>query len=142
MLDSYDLSSVQKPFLQHSVTPFSFIKNQLHHSLSLSLTPPLLSYFPLSPSFPLYASPSLSFSSPSYQIPFNSLIDSIDGGLDGDTPPVVSVLPGLTKSSYLFSQNQMENIVIGGREEERERGKRESEGVKENMKHTIHCMFM
>ena len=124
VLDSYDLSSVQKPFLQHPVTPFSFIKNQLHHFLSLSLSPPFSLTFPfphLPPFMPLH--PYLF--SPSSQIPFNSLIDSIDGGLDGDTPPVVSVLPGLTKSSYLFSQNQMENIVIGMREEERKRNEGE-----------------
>ena len=124
VLDSYDLSSVQKPFLQHPVAPSASSKTSCTTLFLSPLVPPFSLTFPF-PHLPPFMPLRPYLFSPSSQIPFNSLIDSIDGGLDGDTPPVVSVLPGLTKSSYLFSQNQMENIVIGMREEERKRNEGE-----------------
>ena len=45
------------------------------------------------------------------QIPFNSLLDNIDNGVGTGTPPVTSLLPGLNRSVFLFSKEQLENIV-------------------------------
>ena len=42
---------------------------------------------------------------------FLSLVDRIDGGMSGSIPDLPSFLPGVNRSAYLASQEQLDNLV-------------------------------
>ncbi len=44
---------------------------------------------------------------------FFSLVDGIDGGYTGNIPDLPSFLPGVNRSAFLASQDQLHNMVSG-----------------------------
>ena len=44
---------------------------------------------------------------------FFSLVDGIDGGYTGSLPDLPSFLPGVNRSAFLASQEQLDNLVGG-----------------------------